>query len=117
MYAARQAGESGHGQQSCTRGGHLDPLLARLCLHSGSLLPDIAPVPGVYSGFSFPIVPLDTVPTSRFITKAAGAGALLDQGVYALTWADATMQTTAPGAVAKGYILRLCLLSKSWRGW
>jgi predicted dehydrogenase len=52
------------------------------------LLPKIGKVRRVYSDFSFPIVGPDLQDTSRFLDKAAGAGALLDQGVYALTWAD-----------------------------
>lgn len=52
------------------------------------LLPKIGKVRRVYSDFSFPIVGPDLPDTSRFLDKAAGAGALLDQGVYALTWAD-----------------------------
>ncbi|RVX73866.1 hypothetical protein B0A52_02756 [Exophiala mesophila] len=52
------------------------------------LLPKIGKVRRVYSDFSFPIVGPDLSDTSRFLDKAAGAGALLDQGVYALTWAD-----------------------------
>ena len=52
------------------------------------LLPKIGKVRRVYSDFSFPIVGPGLQDTSRFLDKAAGAGALLDQGVYALTWAD-----------------------------
>ena len=52
------------------------------------LLPRIGKVRRVYSDFSFPIVGPDLPETSRFLDKTAGAGALLDQGVYALTWAD-----------------------------
>ena len=52
------------------------------------LLPKIGQVRRVYSEFSFPIVGPDLSNDSRFLDKAAGAGALLDQGVYALTWAD-----------------------------
>ncbi len=52
------------------------------------LLPKIGNVRRVYSDFSFPIVGPNLPATSRFLDKAAGAGALLDQGVYALTWAD-----------------------------
>ena len=52
------------------------------------LLPKIGQVRRVYSEFSFPIVGPDLSNNSRFLDKAAGAGALLDQGVYALTWAD-----------------------------
>jgi predicted dehydrogenase len=52
------------------------------------LLPRIGHVRRVYSEFSFPIVGPDLLYNSRFLDKGAGAGALLDQGVYALTWAD-----------------------------
>ena len=52
------------------------------------LLPRIGEVRRVFSDFSFPIVSPDLKNDSRFLDKAAGAGALLDQGVYALTWAD-----------------------------
>lgn len=53
-----------------------------------NLLPRIGQVRRVFSDFSFPIVSSDLSNDSRFLDKAAGAGALLDQGVYALTWAD-----------------------------
>jgi dihydrodiol dehydrogenase / D-xylose 1-dehydrogenase (NADP) len=64
------------------------------------LLPRIGRVRRVFSDFSFPIVSPDLENESRFLDKAAGAGALLDQGVYALTWADlalngATVSDTA----------------------
>ncbi|KAJ6012443.1 hypothetical protein N7522_002798 [Penicillium canescens] len=52
------------------------------------LLPRIGEVKRVYAEFSFPIVSPDLSHESRFLHKAAGAGSLLDQGVYALTWAD-----------------------------
>ncbi|KAJ5153471.1 uncharacterized protein N7482_009949 [Penicillium canariense] len=52
------------------------------------LLPRIGDVKRVYAEFSFPIVSPDLSQESRFLDKAAGAGSLLDQGVYALTWAD-----------------------------
>ncbi|KAI9871196.1 MAG: hypothetical protein M1823_008518, partial [Watsoniomyces obsoletus] len=52
------------------------------------LLPRIWEVRRVFSDFSFPIVSPDLKNDSRFLDKTAGAGALLDQGVYALTWAD-----------------------------
>ncbi|KAK3717725.1 hypothetical protein LTR37_005496 [Vermiconidia calcicola] len=52
------------------------------------LLPRIGEVRRVYADFSFPIVSPELPHTSRFLDKAAGAGSLLDQGVYALTWAD-----------------------------
>ncbi|KAF4547420.1 Oxidoreductase-like protein 4 [Elsinoe fawcettii] len=52
------------------------------------LLPRIGEVKRVYAEFSFPIVSADLEHSSRFLDKSAGAGSLLDQGVYALTWAD-----------------------------
>jgi predicted dehydrogenase len=52
------------------------------------LLPRIGNVKRVYAEFSFPIVSPDLSHGSRFLDKQAGAGSLLDQGVYALTWAD-----------------------------
>lgn len=62
------------------------------------LLPKIGQVRRVYSDFSFPIVGPDLQDTSRFLDKAAGAGALLDQGVYALTWADLALNGVEVGA-------------------
>ena len=50
------------------------------------ILPRIGDVKRVYSEFSFPIVSPDLPDISRFLDKEAGAGSLLDQGVYALTW-------------------------------
>jgi len=61
------------------------------------LLPKIGKVRRVYSDFSFPIVGPDLQDTSRFLDKAAGAGALLDQGVYALTWADLALNGVEVG--------------------
>jgi len=52
------------------------------------LLPRIGEVKRVYAEFSFPIVSQDLSHSTRFLDKQAGAGSLLDQGVYALTWAD-----------------------------
>jgi predicted dehydrogenase len=52
------------------------------------LLPHIGEVRRVYADFSFPIVSPELPHSSRFLDKAAGAGSLLDQGVYALNWAD-----------------------------
>ncbi|KAK8207604.1 hypothetical protein M8818_004258 [Zalaria obscura] len=52
------------------------------------LLPKIGDVKRVYAEFSFPIYSPDMPHSSRFLDKKAGAGSLLDQGVYALTWAD-----------------------------
>lgn len=52
------------------------------------LLPKLGEVRRVYAEFSFPIWSPDLPPTSRFLDKNVAAGALLDQGVYALTWAD-----------------------------
>ncbi|KAJ8608404.1 hypothetical protein MRB53_039656 [Persea americana] len=53
-----------------------------------NLLPRIGTVRRVFSDFSFPIVSPDLPNDSRFLDKSAGAGSLLDQGVYALTWVD-----------------------------
>lgn len=52
------------------------------------LLPRLGDVRRVFADFSFPIVSPDLALSSRFLDKRAGAGALLDQGVYALTWVD-----------------------------
>lgn len=52
------------------------------------LLPRVGEVKRVYADFSFPIVSAELPNSSRFLDKTAGAGSLLDQGVYALTWAD-----------------------------
>jgi predicted dehydrogenase len=57
------------------------------------LLPKIGRVRRVFSDFSFPIVGPDLPDESRFLDKGAGAGSLLDQGVYALTWADIALNT------------------------
>ncbi|KAH7397629.1 hypothetical protein BKA64DRAFT_723327 [Cadophora sp. MPI-SDFR-AT-0126] len=62
------------------------------------LLPIIGPVKRVYADFSFPIVSSDLSSSSRFLDKQAGAGSLLDQGVYALTWADLALNGLDPGA-------------------
>ncbi|KAK4684200.1 hypothetical protein P7C73_g5999, partial [Tremellales sp. Uapishka_1] len=53
-----------------------------------SVLPTIGEVRRIWADFSFPIVSPDLRHDSRFLDKMAGAGSLLDQGVYALTWAD-----------------------------
>lgn len=58
------------------------------------LLPRIGAVRRVFSDFSFPIVSPDLADDSRFLDKTAGAGSLLDQGVYALTWADIALNTS-----------------------
>lgn len=57
------------------------------------LLPRIGTVRRVFSDFSFPIVGLELADDSRFLDKTAGAGSLLDQGVYALTWVDIALNT------------------------
>lgn len=59
------------------------------------LLPRIGEVRRVFSDFSFPIVSPDMPNSSRFLDKAAGAGSLLDQGVYALTWVDLALNGTS----------------------
>lgn len=53
-----------------------------------TLLPKIGHVRRVFSDFSFPIVSPELPPSSRWLDKKAGAGAILDMGVYALTWVD-----------------------------
>lgn len=63
------------------------------------LLPRIGTVKRVYSDFSFPIVSSDLSNDSRFLDKKAGAGALLDQGVYALTWVDLALSGTNPSDI------------------
>ncbi|KAL1977020.1 hypothetical protein VTN31DRAFT_3302 [Thermomyces dupontii] len=62
------------------------------------LLPRIGEVRRVYAEFSFPIVSPDLPHSSRFLDKKAGAGSLLDQGVYALTWADLALHGLDNGA-------------------
>jgi predicted dehydrogenase len=57
------------------------------------ILPHIGRVRRVFSDFSFPIVSPELADDSRFLDKAAGAGSLLDQGVYALTWVDIALNT------------------------
>lgn len=57
------------------------------------LLPKIGEVKRVYADFSFPIVSPDLPHSSRFLDKQAGAESLLDQGVYALTWADIALNS------------------------
>lgn len=59
------------------------------------LLPRIGDVRRIYADFSFPIVSEDLSHSSRFLDKSAGAGSLLDQGVYALTWADIGLNGSA----------------------
>ena len=67
-----------------------------------NILPRIGEVKRVFSDFSFPIVSPDITSDSRFLDKRAGAGSLLDQGVYALTWADIALhdQDTATKVVS-----------------
>jgi predicted dehydrogenase len=60
------------------------------------LLPRIGAVKRVFADFSFPIVSPDLEESSRFLDKQAGAGSLLDQGVYALTWVDIALNGLAP---------------------
>jgi predicted dehydrogenase len=62
------------------------------------LLPKIGEVKRVYAEFSFPIVSPDLAHSSRFLDKEAGAGSLLDQGVYALTWADIALNGLGAGS-------------------
>lgn len=63
------------------------------------LLPRIGDVKRVYADFSFPIVSPDLPKSSRFLDKQAGAGSLLDQGVYALTWVDIALNGIDSSAV------------------
>ncbi|SMQ46757.1 unnamed protein product [Zymoseptoria tritici ST99CH_1A5] len=65
------------------------------------LLPKIGEVRRVYADFSFPIVSDDLSHSSRFLDKGAGAGSLLDQGVYALTWADLGLNGIPSKALTK----------------
>ena len=58
-------------------------------------MPKIGQVKRVVADFSFPIVSPELDVTSRFFDKEAGAGALLDQGVYALTWADIALHVSS----------------------
>src|SRR6266536_1573973 len=69
------------------------------------LLPKIGPVRHVCSEFPFPIWSPDMPMSSRFLNKQAGAGALLHEGVYALTWTDFGTQ---PWFQKCGYQSRLC---------
>lgn len=52
------------------------------------VLPRLGGVKRVFADLSVPIASKDMSITSRLLDKKAGAGALLDMGVYALTWAD-----------------------------
>ena len=65
------------------------------------LLPRIGQVRRVYADFSFPIVSPELSLSSRFLDKQAGAGALLDQGVYALTWADIALNHASSEATTR----------------
>ncbi|KAL1900127.1 hypothetical protein Sste5346_002435 [Sporothrix stenoceras] len=63
------------------------------------LLPRIGTVKRVFSDLSVPIMDAQSVATpemasSRLVDKQAGAGAMLDMGVYALTWADIALGGT-----------------------
>lgn len=62
------------------------------------LLPRIGPVRRVFSDFSFPIAAPELPLSSRFLDKQAGAGSMLDLGVYALTWADIALNTNFSSA-------------------
>ncbi|VUC37878.1 unnamed protein product [Clonostachys rosea] len=52
------------------------------------ILPQIGKVKRVFSDLSVPIADEDMPRSSRLLDKQAGAGAMLDMGVYALTWVD-----------------------------
>lgn len=60
------------------------------------LLPEVGHVRRVFADFSFPIVSKDMSHQSRFLDKNSGAGSLLDQGCYALTWADIALNSATP---------------------
>lgn len=60
------------------------------------LLPKLGDIRRVYAEFSFPIYSPDMPHSSRFLDKKAGAGSLLDQGVYALTWVDLAFNGLRP---------------------
>ncbi|CAK7236316.1 hypothetical protein SCUCBS95973_009567 [Sporothrix curviconia] len=66
------------------------------------LLPRLGTVKRVFADLSVPIVdPAAVSDTSaRLIDKQAGAGAMLDMGVYALTWADVALGGTDATKVA-----------------
>ncbi|KAK5074639.1 hypothetical protein LTR70_010085 [Exophiala xenobiotica] len=64
---------------------------------TNTLLPKVGPVRRVFADFSFPIVSPEMSHDSRFLDKGAGAGSLLDQGCYALTWADLALNSQAVG--------------------
>jgi hypothetical protein len=53
----------------------------------------------VFADFSFPIVSPDLPHSSRFLDEQARAGSLLDQGVYALTWADLALNGLEDGLI------------------
>lgn len=61
------------------------------------LLPEVGAVRRVFADFSFPIVSSDMSLNSRFLDKSMGAGSLLDQGCYALTWADVALNSLKTG--------------------
>jgi len=50
----------------------------------------------VYADFSCDIVTAETDPASRLLDQKLGAGALLDMGLYALTWIFQTLYHTQP---------------------
>ncbi|OQU96016.1 hypothetical protein CLAIMM_02160 [Cladophialophora immunda] len=52
------------------------------------LLPTVGQVKRIFADLSVPIVSDDLPRSSRLLDKRAGAGALLDMGVYALAWID-----------------------------
>lgn len=69
------------------------------------LLPRIGTVKRVFSDLPVPIMDAQSVATpemaaSRLVDKQAGAGAMLDMGVYALTWADVALGGTDATKVA-----------------
>jgi predicted dehydrogenase len=67
-----------------------------------NVLPKIGPVRRILADYSVPLFGDPTLdPTSRFLLKSTGAGALLDLGVYPLTWVDIAL-SSAEGAESAG---------------
>ena len=64
------------------------------------VLPKLGQVKRVFSDLSVPIASEAIPLSSRLFDKKAGAGALLDMGVYALTWADIAFGGSAKPVVA-----------------
>lgn len=60
--------------------------------HLQKILPQLGKVKRVFSDLSVPIADEDMPRSSRLLDKQAGAGSMLDMGVYALTWVDVAFQ-------------------------